>query len=78
MHYLRSIYLKLASTFFGQAYCSSSGGKILYVQQMVYVMRLCWLAVDRIGMELPTASQYERMTYTNCCTYRVLPPDDEQ
>jgi len=41
MHYLRSIYLKLASTFFGQAYCSSSGGKILYVQQMVYVMRLC-------------------------------------
>jgi hypothetical protein len=27
---------------------------------------------------LPTASQHKRMTYTNCCTYRVVPPDDEQ
>jgi len=27
---------------------------------------------------LSTASQHKRMTYTNCCIYRVLPPDDEQ
>ena len=27
---------------------------------------------------LPTASQHERMTYTNCCVYRAVPPDDEQ
>jgi len=27
---------------------------------------------------LPTASQHKRMTYTNCCIYRVVPPDDEQ
>ena len=27
---------------------------------------------------LPTASQHKRVTYTNCCIYRVLPPDDEQ
>jgi len=27
---------------------------------------------------LPTAIQYKRMTYTNCCIYRVVPPDDEQ
>jgi len=25
---------------------------------------------------LPTASQLKRMTYTNCCIYRVVPPDD--
>jgi len=27
---------------------------------------------------LPEASQHKRMTYTNCCIYRVVPPDDEQ
>jgi len=27
---------------------------------------------------LPTASQHKRMTYTSCCIYRVVPPDDEQ
>jgi len=26
----------------------------------------------------PTANQHKRMTYTNCCIYRVVPPDDEQ
>jgi len=25
---------------------------------------------------LPTASQHKRMTYTNCCIYRTVPPDD--
>ena len=29
-------------------------------------------------MELPTASQHKGMTYTNCCIYRVVPPDDDQ
>ena len=33
------------------------------------------LAVGRI---LPTTSQHKRMTHTNCCIYRVVPPDDEQ
>jgi len=27
---------------------------------------------------LPTASQQKSMTYTTCCIYRVVPPDDEQ
>ena len=27
---------------------------------------------------LPAASQRKRMMYTNCCIYRVIPPDDEQ
>jgi hypothetical protein len=27
---------------------------------------------------LPTASQHKPMTYTNCCIYRAVPPDDEQ
>jgi len=32
------------------AYCSSSGGTTVYIQQLVHVMRLCWLAVGRIGI----------------------------
>jgi len=55
-------------------YCSSSGGTTPYLQQLAYVMLLCWLAVGRIG----TASQHKRKTYTNCCLYTAVPPDDEQ
>jgi len=42
----------LTSTCFEQAYCSSSGGTTLYIQQMVHDMLLCWLTVGRIGVEL--------------------------
>jgi len=31
-----------------------------------------------VGSFLPAASQHKRMTYTNCCIYRAVPPDDEQ
>jgi hypothetical protein len=27
---------------------------------------------------LLAASQHKRMTYTDCCIYRIVPPDDEQ
>jgi hypothetical protein len=47
-----------------------------------------WLLADRdgtlyvawllAGSVLPTAGQHKGMTHTNCCTYRVVPPDDEQ
>jgi len=47
-------------------------------QSALFTFNLCWLAVGRIHPILPTASQYKRMTYTNCCVYRVVPPDDEQ
>jgi len=50
----------------------------LYIQQLVYVIHLCRLAVGRIGVDLATASQHKLMTYTNCCIYRVVPPDDKQ
>ena len=66
------------ATCFKQAYCSSSGGTTLYTQHLVCVMRLCWLAVGRIGTILPTASQHKRIKHTKCCIYRVEPPDDEQ
>jgi len=70
------------STCFEQVYCSPSGGTTLYIQQMVYVMRLCWLAVGKIGMEFHSdpaaASQHKRIIRTNCRIYRVVPPDDEQ
>jgi hypothetical protein len=35
------------------------------------------IAVGRIGI-LPTATQHKRVTYTNCCIYRVALPDDDQ
>jgi len=40
-----------------------------------YMFRLCWMAAGRI---LPAAIQHKRMTYTKCCRYRQVPPDDEQ
>jgi len=36
---------------------------------------LCWPVVDRILLK---AGQHKGMAYTNCCIYRVLPPDDKQ
>ena len=63
---------------FEQVYCSSSGVITLYIQQLVCVMRICWLAVGRIVVELLAASQRKRMTYANCCIYRKVTPDDEQ
>jgi hypothetical protein len=38
-----------------------------YIQQLVYVMHLCWLVVGRI---LPTTSQHT--------PHRLVPPDDEK
>ena len=43
--------------------------------RMHYILSIYLLAFGRI---LPTASQHKRMTYTNCCIYGVVPPDDEQ
>ena len=45
----------------------------MYIQQLVYVLRLCSLVVCRID---PASS----MAYTNCCiySYREVPPDGEQ
>jgi len=34
-----------------------------------------WLLAGSI---LPLSSKYKSMTYTNCCIYRVISPDDEQ
>jgi hypothetical protein len=35
------LFQQLTSTYFEQAYCSSSGGTTLYIQQLEYVMLLC-------------------------------------
>jgi len=48
-----NLFQSLTSMCFEQAYCSSSGGTTLYIQQLVYVMRLCWLAVGRIVIQAP-------------------------
>jgi hypothetical protein len=44
-----------------------------YFSVCVYVG---WLLAGP-GWILPTASRHKRMTYTNCCIYRVVPPDGD-
>ena len=44
----------------------------------LYMFRAGLLLIIRRISIPPTASQHKRMTYTNCCIYRVVPPDDEQ
>jgi hypothetical protein len=46
-YFILNLFLQLNSTRFQQVYCSSSGDT-LYVQQLVCVMRLCWLATRGI------------------------------
>jgi len=48
----------------------------MYIQQLVYAFMLtgCWQ--DRNG-SCQQPVKIEHMTYTNCCIYRVVPPDDE-
>ena len=72
--------------------CTWSRNKlwIICFQTSVYLIRLraCSLkcdlrffkcCVDRASTPiLPTASQHKYMKYTNCCVYRVVPPDDDQ
>jgi len=45
-----------------------------------FMLTGCWKDRDGTGSTpiLPTASQHKHMTYTNCCIYRVVRPDDEQ
>jgi len=45
-----------------------------------FMLTDCWQDRDGMGWIpiLLTASQHKRMTHTNCCIYRVVPPDDEQ
>ena len=75
MHYLLSIYFNNSTLHVLSRFTAHHHQVLLCIQQLVYVMRLCWLAFDRIQ---PTATQHKRITYTNCCIYRVIPPDEEQ
>jgi len=43
---------------------------------LIIIRRYCSVYTAR--SILPKASQHKRITYTNCCTYRAVPPDDEQ
>jgi len=68
-----NLFQKLTSTCFEQTYCSSSGGTILYIQQLIYVM----LKIMELFKILNNSIIFS-MAYTNCCIYRVVPPDDGQ
>jgi hypothetical protein len=55
----------------------SSGGTVLYIQQLVYAMRLCRLAASRMGLGLILLAADGHIT-TAVRIYRTVPPDDEQ
>jgi hypothetical protein len=63
MHYLSSVYSVHTSTCFRLVSSPSSGGKNIYMQQLVCVVRLSWLSTGLDGM-----------VYCHMCT--LLPPDD--
>jgi hypothetical protein len=44
----------------------------VYVQQLVCVIRLSWLAAGQDGPSCPAASQLKRITHTNCCPYTAI------
>jgi len=63
MHYLLSIYL--------------NNEPLQFRVGLLLIFRRYYYYYYSIPI-LPTASQHKRMTYTNSCIYRVLPPNDEQ
>jgi len=59
----------------------SENARGFYVIVELLYLLLYWLAARlkiRSTQIPPTASQHKHMTRTNCCIYRVVPPDDEQ
>jgi hypothetical protein len=78
MHYLRSVlFRQITSTCFEQAYCSSSEGTAPHIQQLV-CQAFTSTGFSSSTLILLAASRHKPMTYTNCCIYRIVPPDDEQ
>jgi len=68
------------TTCFGQIYCPSSGVLILYSQQLVFVILVCWLSASEV-LSIPTSLadiQHTSMTNTSCCEYSINTPDDGQ
>jgi len=49
--FLKFIFVK-NSTCFGYIYCPSSGVLILYLQQLVFVKRLCCLSANEVRISL--------------------------
>jgi len=48
------------------------------IEQLLYVVRLCWLVVGKIGIGSYQQPVSINAWYTNCCIYSEVPPDGEQ
>jgi len=68
MHYLLSIYFDKQPLHVLRRF-------IAYHEEILFSVYTNWYMSFRI---LLAASQHKCMTYTNCCIYRIVPPDDEQ
>jgi len=77
MHYLLSIYFNNYPLHVWSRLTAHHQEVLLCIYSNWYMscVYVDWLLARSI---LPTASQHKRMTYANCCIYRVVPPDDEQ
>ena len=64
------------STCFVQTYRPSSGVLVLYSQQLVFVIEVCWLSASEVSsiLTLLAYSQHSCMTNTNCCEYSAKIP----
>jgi hypothetical protein len=75
MHYLRSIYfVNQPLHVLGMFIAHHRDVFTVYIQQLVRVIRLIWLAIGCSSILIrPAASQLKRITRTKCCTYTVDP-----
>jgi len=68
MHYFILLYLNIKHLHVSSRLAAHRQEDQLCIDISWYSYVLCWLAAGRIGMD----------DYTNCCLYRVEPPDDEK
>jgi hypothetical protein len=62
--------------------CNKNQQDALYFQFILiinlYLFQASLLFIIRLTIQYPNISTTENQFHTNCCIYRIVPPDDEQ